>query len=129
MKLVVGGAFQGKFNFVNKQFPDVKEWLDGYTCSRSEIFACKGMVHFHDFIKRELKEGRSTEGLAEEIIEKNPDIIIVSNELGYGVVPVDPFDRKYREAVGRVCEILAAFSEEVYRVVCGIGTAIKKKED
>ena len=125
MKLVVGGAFQGKFNFVKKQFPDVKEWLDGYTCSRSEIFACKGMVHFHDFIKRELKEGRSTEGLAEEIIEKNPDIIIVSNELGYGVVPVDPFDRKYREATGRICTRIAAKSSQVIRVVCGIGTVIK----
>lgn len=128
MKLVVGGAFQGKYNFVKKQFDFVEEWLDGYVCSKSEIFSCRGMVHFHDFIKRELAEGKDIEGLAEEIIQKNPDIIIVSNELGYGVVPVDPFDRKYREAVGRTCEKLAAFADEVYRVVCGIGTAIKKKE-
>ena len=59
MKLVIGGAFQGKFNFVKKQFPDVKEWLDGYTCSRREIFACKGMVHFHDFTNNIKPQTRS----------------------------------------------------------------------
>ena len=101
MKLVIGGAFQGKFHFAKEHFSHVEEWLDGCHCRRSEIFSCSGMVHFHDFIKRELQEGRTVEGLAEEIIEKNPEIIIVSNELGYGIVPVDPFDRKYREAVGR----------------------------
>ena len=63
--------------------------------------------------------------LAQKLIDGNPDIIIVSQEVGYGVVPVDAFDRKYREAVGRVCTKLAAYSRKVTRVVCGIGTVIK----
>ena len=40
-------------------------------------------------------------------------------------MPVDAFDRKYREAVGRVCTKLAAYSHKVTRVICGIGTVIK----
>ena len=67
------------------------------------------------------------DGLAEELAKKNPEVILISNELGYGVVPVDPFDRQYREAVGRTCEKLAAFAEEVHRVVCGLGLVIKGK--
>ena len=66
------------------------------------------------------------EGTAEELLEKNPDICVVTNELGYGVVPADAFDRKYREATGRICEKLAAGSDEVHRVICGIGTVIKR---
>ena len=127
MKLVIGGSFQGKLNYAKKTF-GLEEWLDGNTCSGDELFRARGIVHFHDFIKRELKAGRSVDGLAEELEEKNPDVVILSNELGYGVVPVDPFDRKYREAVGRTCEKLAAFSEEVHRVVCGIGQVIKGKD-
>ena len=50
---------------------------------------------------------------------------LVSQEVGYGVVPMDAFDRKYREAVGRVCTDLASKSKKVIRVVCGIGTVIK----
>ena len=125
MKLVIGGSFQGKWNYAKKTFGMETGWLDGDGCRREELFLARGVFHFHDFIKGELRAGRSVDGLAEELIEKNPEIIIVSNELGYGVVPVDPFDRKYREAVGRTCEKLAAFSEEVHRVVCGIGQVIK----
>ena len=33
-------------------------------------------------------------------MQKNPDIVLVSNELGYGVVPIDAFDRNYRETTG-----------------------------
>ena len=63
--------------------------------------------------------------LADELKEKNPEIVIVTNELGYGVVPVSAFDRRYREDTGRICCKLAAEAEEVWRVYCGIGTCIK----
>ena len=52
-------------------------------------------------------------------------IILVSDEVGYGVVPVDAFDRAYRERVGRICTELAAFSQKVTRVICGAGMVIK----
>ena len=87
---------------------------------------CRGILHFHDYVQRRLRAGKSVDGLAEELLEKNPDICIVTNELGYGVVPADAFDRKYREATGRICEKLAAGSDEVHRVICGIGTVIKR---
>ena len=52
-------------------------------------------------------------------------VILVSEEVGYGIVPADAFERQYREAVGRVCTALAAKSSRVTRVVCGIGTVLK----
>ena len=72
-----------------------------------------------------MQAGKEVDGLAGELLEKNPDICILTNEVGYGVVPMEAFDRKYREAVGRVCTKLAAYSHKVTRVVCGIGTVIK----
>ena len=68
---------------------------------------------------------RDTENLADELIRRNPGIILVSDEVGYGVVPVDAFDRAYRERVGRICTELAAFSQKVTRVICGAGMVIK----
>ena len=64
--------------------------------------------------------------LAEDLIRVNPDLILVSDEVGYGVVPIDAFDRAYREVVGRICTKLAAYSHRVTRVACGIGTVIKE---
>ena len=52
-------------------------------------------------------------------------MIIVCREVGCGIVPMDAFEREYRETVGRVCTELAAMSEEVHRVLCGVGTVIK----
>ena len=49
-----------------------------------------------------------------------------ADEIGYGIVPVDRMEREYREQTGRVCTRLAAYSEKVYRVMCGIGQVIKE---
>ena len=49
----------------------------------------------------------------------------MTQEIGYGLVPVDAFDRRYRELTGRICTVLATNSDQVDRVVCGIGVTIK----
>ena len=72
-----------------------------------------------------MREGKDLENFAGKLMTENPGLILVSDEIGCGIVPVDPFDRQYREMTGRVCTQLAACAEEVYRVVCGIGMRIK----
>ena len=29
--------------------------------------------------------------------------VVISNEIGYGIVPMDKFERRYRELTGRIC--------------------------
>ena len=45
--------------------------------------------------------------LAETIYNANLDRILVTDEIGYGIVPIDPFEREYREETGRICCLLA----------------------
>lgn len=85
----------------------------------------EGVLGFHQYIRKCLKSGEDLSGLAEKLAEKNPGVILVSEEVGYGIVPADAFERQYREAVGRVCTELAGKSSRVTRVVCGIGCAEK----
>ena len=61
----------------------------------------------------------------ERLKQENPKVILVTNELGCGVVPVDQFDRVYREKTGRICCQIAREAVQVHRVVCGIGTVMK----
>lgn len=124
MKMIIGGAFQGKATFAEKTYPGI-DWKKGSGLSKEELFEAQGILGFHEFIRKEMKENREVAGLAQELIRKNPDVILVSDEVGYGVVPIDAFDRAYREAVGRICTELASYSTRVIRVVCGIGTVIK----
>lgn len=124
MEMIIGGAFQGKEALAKSEYPDIT-WIRGEEADMEALIHAEGVIGFHEFIRKELKEEKEVSSLAEELIKKNPDIILVSDEVGYGVVPIDAFDRKYREAVGRVCTELARFSRKVTRVVCGIGMVIK----
>ncbi len=83
------------------------------------------MLDIHLRIAQELRAGRNPRALFEEILRKQPDIILTCNELGCGIVPVDAFDRMWREETGRICCWLAKEAQAVYRMCCGIGTRIK----
>ena len=107
-----------------KKYPGI-EWVNGVDADWNSIQNAKGVVNFHEFIRAEMKKNEDVSDLAEKLIQCNPEVLLVSDEVGYGVVPMDAFDRAYREAVGRICTKLAAYSDEVTRVVCGIGTVIK----
>lgn len=124
MEMIIGGAFQGKGELAKKCFPEIL-FLDGGELTEEQLWTAEGINGFHKFIKKEMKAGKDVSDLAERLIEKNPDVILVSDEVGYGVVPIDAFDRAYRESVGRICTKLAAHSQKVTRVALGIGTVIK----
>lgn len=130
MKMIVGGAYQGKLEYARKLTGyKTEEFADGSCCDLEEIFKVRGITNFHLYVKRCLETGESWERLAKTVAEKNPELVIVTNELGYGVVPCDPADRRWREAVGRVCTALARESSQVIRVVCGIGMVLKDETD
>lgn len=122
--MIIGGAFQGKCAYAKKRYPE-KKWVHGAEITEEELYQAEGVCGFHEFIRKEMMDGKDVSTLAGTLIGKNPHVILVSDEVGYGVVPMDAFDRAYREAVGRVCTELAAYSSCVVRVVCGIGTVIK----
>ena len=126
MEMMIGGAYQGKEALARRLYPDI-HWINGTNVTRAELLRAEGVLGFHAFIRKELQAGSDLADLAAELIEKNPDVVLVSDEVGYGVVPIDAFDRAYREIVGRICTELAAHSGKVIRVVCGVGTVIKEE--
>lgn len=124
MKFITGGAYQGKLEYAKKLYPDT-EWADGEGCSLQELLSCGGVDHFHLFVRRWLQEGRAPKELTKAILDKNGSLIIVCDEIGCGLVPVDAFEREYREAVGRICTELVKYADEVYRVTCGTGVRLR----
>ena len=81
--------------------------------------------HFHLFVRRWMKAGRTKEELTDTLRKRDRELILICDEVGCGLVPVDAFDRNWRETTGRICCDLAAGADQVHRVICGIGTVIK----
>jgi adenosylcobinamide kinase / adenosylcobinamide-phosphate guanylyltransferase len=57
------------------------------------------------------------------------DFIIVSNEVGLGLVPDNRLGRLYRDILGRANQALAACSSEVYLMVSGIPLRLKPQKE
>jgi adenosylcobinamide kinase / adenosylcobinamide-phosphate guanylyltransferase len=51
--------------------------------------------------------------------------IVVSSEVGLGIVPEYPLARVYRDALGRANQLLAADADAVYLMVAGIPVDVK----
>lgn len=60
-----------------------------------------------------------------EIKNKNKKIIIVSNEVGSGIVPRNKLAREFRDVLGNVNKLVSGFSDKVYLMTAGIPILIK----
>ena len=55
-------------------------------------------------------------------------IIVVTNELGSGIVPMEKISRDYRDLMGLVNQRMGAAADQVYLTVCGIATELKCRQ-
>ena len=65
------------------------------------------------------------EGLLDCIDKHAGDFIVVSNEVGLGLVPNNKLGRIYRDLLGKANQLLAQHASEVYFMVSGIPVKIK----
>ncbi len=127
MKLIIGGYAQGKLNYVLQKY-DVKP-VDVYDSKLPENAGIhdKTIVlnHFHNWVKTQIVSTGNPEEEIAAFVKVYPNCVIISDEVGNGIVPIDALEREYRQRCGRILVELAKKAEEVERVICGIGQRIK----
>ena len=54
MKMIIGGAYQGQLAWAQAHFPEIadEDWIDGKECKETDIFTCKAIYGFHEYIRR-----------------------------------------------------------------------------
>lgn len=120
MKLYIGGFGQGKAAFV-KRTENITELFEGGQDNIKLIKNYKAINKLNLLIKRLLKEKADVIGFVESLEAE----VIICDEVGNGIVPIEKEEEEYREYVGRSCCILAEKSESVIRIFCGVGQVIK----
>lgn len=126
MIFVTGGCFQGKQQWVlqNCQVQPFRV-ADGAVCSMEAIKSAGVLDHFHLLVRRWMQAGKIPADETEKILSDNSDIVIITDEIGSGIVPLDVKEREWREVHGRICCQLAGRADAVFRVIAGIGQKIK----
>lgn len=97
--LIVGGACQGKEHFARSRWPE-QPLVNG----------------LHRLVRRTLEEGGNPQALLPELRGS----VVTCDEIGCGIIPIDPAEERWREEVGRLCCALAAEADEVWRIWAGL---------
>jgi adenosyl cobinamide kinase/adenosyl cobinamide phosphate guanylyltransferase len=128
MKLVIGGYSQGKLHAVLQKIKK-EDYIvfDGVIPTEKERNKIIILNHFHRFVRERMQQNGKPEEEIIEFLNQNREcsIIIISDEIGNGIVPTDAFEREYRERTGRILVELASRADEVVRILCGIEQRIK----
>jgi adenosylcobinamide kinase / adenosylcobinamide-phosphate guanylyltransferase len=66
-----------------------------------------------------------TEGLADALARQQSPVVLVTNEVGLGIVPDNALARQFRDAAGMVNQIIARVADEVEFVVAGLPMRVK----
>ena len=122
MILIIGGAYQGKTAYAKQT----------YGLQDADIFTCEGLAldpaarcvrHLERFALACVQAGKEP---ADELRTLDlSDKILLCEDISCGVVPIDPEQRAWREAVGRMNAMLAARAERVTRIFCGLPMELK----
>ncbi len=65
------------------------------------------------------------ERLEAALAQRAGPVVLVSNEVGWGIVPETPLGRRFRDAQGRLNQRMAVLADRVVLVVAGIPVVIK----
>lgn len=129
MELYIGGFSQGKLNFVKSLYPNYKVFCED---DFEKILSLKDEKfiwnNFHLTIKNLLKakiESSKIQNDLSKIILSNPEIIIISCEIGSGIIPLEKDERFFREFTGRLLCQIAKNSKKVVRIICGLSQQLK----
>ncbi|HLS54416.1 MAG TPA: bifunctional adenosylcobinamide kinase/adenosylcobinamide-phosphate guanylyltransferase [Tissierellaceae bacterium] len=122
-------TFEGNYNLVDAIGKEKYYLLDCITVLSSNImFDLSRGVEYIDYKLQEKIEGKilkELESLIRTVKDKGYELNLVTNEVGYSIVPEHHISRVFRDIQGRVNQKVAALSDEVYLVSCGIPVKIK----
>ena len=153
MELYIGGFAQGKLEYVqNKKAEEATSIVMVIDCAQSDyqktlqsidnkiknenadvnnIANVNDIViinHLHLWVKDLLREGMEEAAVQSTIlswVSTHPNTILICDELGNGIVPLEKMERIWREQTGRLMIELAKQAERVERRLCGLGQRLK----
>lgn len=120
MRLIIGARGAGKLEYVKS----LGYGEDRIAATLAAAASAPVVYRLEELVRQVMAEHGTTDALL-PLLHREDLEIIICDEVGSGVVPIDPFERAWRDAVGRLCCGLAARAARVDRVIVGIPVRLK----
>lgn len=122
-------TYEGNYNLKEAVGKEGHYLLDCLTVLTSNIMfdITKDCEYIDYSLQREVEDRVVDEidNLIAAIKSKGYELTMVTNEVGYSIVPENHISRVFRDIQGRINQRIASSSDEVYLVCCGIPVKIK----
>ena len=126
MHLIIGGRYMGKLNYARALYGEISV-CDLSAEEPESMFAARAAVNIQDGARSILKRGERVRDFFEANSSRMDDKILIGDEIGSGIVPMEPFERLWRDETGFLYQFLAARADLVDRVWAGIPCRLKGK--
>ena len=121
MTIYTGGAGHGQAALC-----EVETGLTPLPCTPESALTAPAIADLHLLLREILAGGGDAAAWARRLLEVNPDAVCTCDEIGGGIVPLDGFERRWREETGRALAILTAdASTRLVRVWYGLPEVLK----
>jgi adenosylcobinamide kinase/adenosylcobinamide-phosphate guanylyltransferase len=154
MQLITGGAYTGKRKYIRESYQNRNlEWVSGYeghepdqwrnqwTMQSTNILVMEG---WEEWIRIKLVAGVPEEdvqswlsSIMDDLLQEEAhrasnndfmtesDVIFIMLEMGRGIVPISPEERRMRDIIGRLTQVAAQKSKEAIYMWHGLPRVIK----
>ena len=126
MTVIFGGSYQGKLDFARERFGLTDDDIQICDETTDAIdFSRRCIAYIDRFALNRVRAGLEPADALRDNPGLRPDAIVIATDISSGVVPVDATLRAWREACGRMNNLLAGRADEVWRLFCGIPQHIR----
>ena len=122
MKLIIGGAYQGKHAFAKEKFGFSEDQI--FLCTDTAIdFSRPCIDRLEEYVLACVQAGIDPlEKLKQQDLS---DKVIICMDIFCGVVPMEAELRAWRNVTGQLCQYLSREARRVSRIFCGLEQRLK----
>ena len=125
MHLILGGRYMGKRAHAESLYGPLRSLCDLSRDEPESVTDAAVVINLQDGVRTLLRRETDVRAFFEARLEHLRRCILIGDEIGGGVVPIDSFERRWRDETGFLYQFLAQEAEIVDRVWAGLAVRMK----
>jgi adenosylcobinamide kinase/adenosylcobinamide-phosphate guanylyltransferase len=103
---------------------DLQGAIEGLSAGEVAVVDCL-TLWLSNLMGRDADLGVAAAALLDSLDRSPATLILISNEVGFGIVPDNALARRFRDEAGRLHQRIAAVADEVRLIVAGLSLVLK----